>query len=285
MIEELIKNRIKEAREKLKLKQKEFAEKLGVHINIVSKWERGLVFPRKDKLEEIAKLINEDISWFYIDENLPESEQPTKQLQEQILSAIKLSNEELNKKFDILLNKITLSGLTKEIGEKNNVIQFPNTRNNSNSRKMTSYYTIPYFEEQKVGAGEVFASGMHYEEQAAGMISVESYGRPDVALRVLGESMEPDIPNGSIVLVRLTALQSPLGWKSGDILLLYRTDTETLLVRQVVVGSSSRIKLVSPKMEAEYITMSDVIIRGVVEDIIKPNQVKEILERIEPIEG
>ena len=262
----------------------EVSIEIGVAYSTIRNWILGNRQPSFDLLKKISEVTGKPISWFF-DEPSTAPLSYDRQLQEKLLNLIESNSEELNKKFDILLNKITLSGLTKEIGEKNNVIQFPNTRNNSHSRKLTSNYTIPYFEEQKVGAGEVFASGMHYEEQAAGMISVESYGRPDVALRVLGESMEPDIPNGSIVLVRLTALQSPLGWKSGDILLLYRSDTETLLVRQVVVGSSSRIKLVSPNMEAEYITMSDVIIRGVVEDIIKPNQAKEILERIEPIEG
>lgn len=44
---------LREIREKMNLTQYEFADKVGVHPQMVSNWERGLCSPPKNKLKKI----------------------------------------------------------------------------------------------------------------------------------------------------------------------------------------------------------------------------------------
>lgn len=53
MIDKRIGQRFKQCREKLGLTQEEFAKKMGVTINYISTIERGMTFPRCEKLSLI----------------------------------------------------------------------------------------------------------------------------------------------------------------------------------------------------------------------------------------
>ena len=50
--------RFKENREKLKITQSEFAKKIGVSVTYISSVERGLSFPRGDKLVAMLNALN-----------------------------------------------------------------------------------------------------------------------------------------------------------------------------------------------------------------------------------
>lgn len=49
---------IKELRKKNKMTQKEVADKIGVSISVISRYESGDIIPSKERLEEIAKALN-----------------------------------------------------------------------------------------------------------------------------------------------------------------------------------------------------------------------------------
>lgn len=49
---------IKELREKLKLTQEEFAQKIGVSWVTISNWERGLFNPSRLAIEKIKQLLS-----------------------------------------------------------------------------------------------------------------------------------------------------------------------------------------------------------------------------------
>lgn len=53
-----IKLRVRELREKCNITQEELADRLGVEPPAVSKWERGLAFPRMDKLVAMADIFD-----------------------------------------------------------------------------------------------------------------------------------------------------------------------------------------------------------------------------------
>lgn len=53
-----IKLRVRELREQRGLTQEELADRLGVEPPAVSKWERGLAFPRPDKLVAMADIFD-----------------------------------------------------------------------------------------------------------------------------------------------------------------------------------------------------------------------------------
>ena len=57
MIDKRIGQRFKRCREKLGLTQEEFAKKMGVTINYISTIERGMTFPRCEKLVQLLNAL------------------------------------------------------------------------------------------------------------------------------------------------------------------------------------------------------------------------------------
>ena len=57
MIDKRIGQRFKQCREKLGLTQEEFAKKMGVTINYISTIERGMTFPRCEKLVQLLNAL------------------------------------------------------------------------------------------------------------------------------------------------------------------------------------------------------------------------------------
>ncbi len=55
-------NRIKELREEAGISQQKLAEKVGATQQAVGQWEQGICMPRADKLPEIAKVLECDVS-------------------------------------------------------------------------------------------------------------------------------------------------------------------------------------------------------------------------------
>lgn len=49
---------VQEIRERLRLGQKDFADKLGVTRDAVSKWESGLTCPTREHMETICKMLH-----------------------------------------------------------------------------------------------------------------------------------------------------------------------------------------------------------------------------------
>lgn len=61
--------KIKELRKKRGLNQTEMAELLGVHLQTVSRYERGELTPSPEILSVLAEKFKVDINWLFADEN------------------------------------------------------------------------------------------------------------------------------------------------------------------------------------------------------------------------
>lgn len=66
--EQQLGNRIKLARKEAKLKQEEFAERIDVVVQQVSKYENGRDFPTVKRLLKIAEVTGHEIAWFFLEE-------------------------------------------------------------------------------------------------------------------------------------------------------------------------------------------------------------------------
>lgn len=60
-----LQDRIRKAREHAALTQVEFAERIGVSRNTLNRWEGGIHAPSDALIEQIAKVTNIPIEWFY----------------------------------------------------------------------------------------------------------------------------------------------------------------------------------------------------------------------------
>ena len=59
----LIKERIKQLREALNLKQKEFGEPININLQQISKYERGEINPSLEIIEKIGTYYNINLNW------------------------------------------------------------------------------------------------------------------------------------------------------------------------------------------------------------------------------
>ena len=97
---------ISDARKKLKMTQKDLADKLYVSDKAVSKWERGLCFPDISVLIPLTEILN--ISLYDL---LRGEKVNNKEVEETIKNTINYSNNEIkrNKKKHIIISSIVIS--------------------------------------------------------------------------------------------------------------------------------------------------------------------------------
>jgi len=267
--------KIKEARKKSGFSRKELSQMIGCSFTTIGNWENNNREPSMDYIKAIAKATGKTISWFF-DEDI-EQQTYDRQLQEQILQSLKDIKNSQELHFSTIESRLpsTPSIPPPTFQKLNNIVPFPGSSLAPRPHHLKAV-------QQATGAGDLFAPGSDYDESVIGTFKYESRGRPEYAMRVSGASMEPDIPDGSLILIRLTALHSPLGWRDNDIILVYLKDTETLTVRQARLSPDrKRIKLISTQAGEKIFNVEDIIVRGVVEDVIKdPEEIKKIFDSI-----
>jgi len=113
MNQEKIGKFIQEIRKEQNMTQKELAEKLGVSINAVSKWERGICLMDISLLKPLSKLLKVSITEIINGERLLEDDVKLK-TEEAIESTIKYSNKKIKKvkkKNQIILLTVIIIGL------------------------------------------------------------------------------------------------------------------------------------------------------------------------------
>ena len=77
-IMDILKVRIKEAREKAGMSQNELGVAIGRSRSIVAQYEGGLVLPPVDMLVDIARATSHPVSWFFGEENIDDRLPSTK---------------------------------------------------------------------------------------------------------------------------------------------------------------------------------------------------------------
>ena len=77
---EILGNKLYELRKEARLSQEEFADKIGVSRQAVSKWERGETLPDMDNLITIAKLFKTSLDWLIDNETTTNLNENSKDL-------------------------------------------------------------------------------------------------------------------------------------------------------------------------------------------------------------
>lgn len=241
MLNKTIAEKIKEARKIARLTQLDLARKLDVKQQTISQYERGETSPDFDMLKKIADITTKPLNWFF-NEN-----EETKTTEEVNLDTI-------NNKLDQIIHLLS--------GNNTNIIDFK-------EKKEIRYMEMP------IGAGFTFAEEKIYP---AGTFTIPAKGNPEYAFLASGFSMEPDILNGSLLLVRPTRFN----WQNGDICIIYLRETEEMTVKQVTLEGNDRIRLIGAESENVY-PLNNVQIQGVVEDVIRdPIESRRIVANIKP---
>lgn len=83
---------IASCRKNKEMTQSELAEKLGVSINAVSKWERGINLPDYSNLQELCSVLGISLNEFFAGRHLEDSE-IERQSEENLLSVVKQSEK------------------------------------------------------------------------------------------------------------------------------------------------------------------------------------------------
>ncbi len=107
MNQEKIGNFISERRKVKNLTQAQLAEKLGVSINAVSKWERGLCLMDMSLLKPLSEILNTSINEILAGETISEGEFLNK-IEENIINLSKLNDLKATRKGVIALSIISL---------------------------------------------------------------------------------------------------------------------------------------------------------------------------------
>ena len=100
---------IASCRKNREMTQSELAEKLGVSINAVSKWERGVNLPDYSNLQELCSVLGISLNEFFAGRRLEDSE-IEQQSEENLLSVVKQSElDRQRKKWDRAFKMVVLA--------------------------------------------------------------------------------------------------------------------------------------------------------------------------------
>lgn len=224
--------RIKKLREKLGLSQQEFADIIGIHLQSISRWERGTIVPSVEAIATIAEEFGADPLWLLMGEgSMFKNARYTEDLK-----TIKVTcPEQETRPFE--------AGDTELVG-------------------------VPLFEGE-VAAGK---AGGFYDRppKDALWLPEEIVGQPyeKSAIRVSGNSMYPTLWNNDIVIVDHTVRFEELRKLVGKIVVLRDAETCSPAVKRLYIvesknGSKRRIiaiegKSDNPEHPDLYITGEDI---------------------------
>ena len=100
---------IASCRKNKEMTQSELAEKLGVSINAVSKWERGINLPDYSNLQELCSVLGISLNEFFAGRHLEDSE-IERQSEDNLLSVVKQSElDRQRKKWDRAFKLVVLA--------------------------------------------------------------------------------------------------------------------------------------------------------------------------------
>lgn len=208
-------NKLKFLRVENHLSQVEVAKKLGISQGTYATWEKKESNPTLDLLSKITKIYDVSLVEVLTDENNQKS------------SIIELLNnfKQLHQE-----QKETIVDLTKLLVEKN--AEQAKVRESAPVNDIKTYRKGDLYEvtvqDEQLSAG--FGTGVLDNHETYTVYSETPVGRYDSAARIKGESMEPEIPNGSIVTFVATGFD-----RDGDIYVISEGGygEETLYCKQV----------------------------------------------------
>lgn len=270
-IQKIIKNigkRIRNLRISRGISQEEMALLIDAHQTTLARYESGVIPVGVEQIIAISKVLNiHPAELFEGIAGLP----PPPWGDDPVIEAVRESREDLSKQLQQTgryikdaFQQLKRGAHAFRTPSKGNVISFPKIEKERSLK----------FIEHPVGAGETLVDE---NVRIMGMVPVKSRGRPEYAFLARGYSMEPDILDGSLLMVRPTRFE----WKNNDICVVYLRETDEWTVKMVRRDPAWQYcRLIGASGEKEY-RMIDVIIQGVVEDVIRdPKEAATALERL-----
>ena len=98
--------RFKENREKLKITQAELAKKIGVSVTYISSVERGLSFPRGDKLVSMLNALNTSADSVFCDVVVASAKQKASELYDMLLELPSNEQNRILETVDFLIRQV-----------------------------------------------------------------------------------------------------------------------------------------------------------------------------------
>lgn len=203
MVNKDLANRIKKLREKLDFSQQEFADIIGIHLQSISRWERGTIVPSVEAIVTIAEKFGVDPLWLLMGEGA--------------MFKKARYTEEL-KTVEVTWNEKESSPF--EIDE-------------------TELIAVPLFDGE-IAAGN---AGRFYDSapQDSLWLPKEIVGQPyeKSAIRVSGNSMYPTLWNNDVVVVDHKVRFEDLRKLIGKIVVLREPETSGPAVKRLYIVESS----------------------------------------------
>lgn len=178
------KDRIKEARKRAGLSQKDLAERLNVSPQLVSFWEKGKNSPNERAIYGLMKELGVDANYLYQDEMAETSRD-------------KITAEEMG--FIYRLRELNEKEKNLVDGVINDLLDLQDNREKGSAVSNISYLQKPFgYARPSAGSGNFISDEM-------GEILVQDTPvarRADFVLQIDGKSMEPKLKDGDFVLVK-----------------------------------------------------------------------------------
>lgn len=178
------KDRIKEARKRAGLSQKDLAERLNVSPQLVSFWEKGKNSPNERAIYGLMKELGVDANYLYQDEMAETSRD-------------KITAEEMG--FIYRLRELNEKEKNLVDGVINDLLDLQDNREKGSAVSNISYLQKPFgYARPSAGSGSFISDEM-------GEILVQDTPvarRADFVLQIDGKSMEPKLKDGDFVLVK-----------------------------------------------------------------------------------
>ncbi|CDG03766.1 S24 family peptidase [Lactococcus lactis] len=175
--------KLKALREEKRISQVEIAKMLGISQGSYATWENKKTNPTLELLEKVSKIYGIPLQKIFIDDNQPQD-------------YIELADNYMRLHQD---QKEVIGDLAKLMVEKNK--QFSEVREDAPVYAIKRYRRDDLYEvevqDEELSAG--FGTGVKDNYETYTIYTDSPVRRYDSAARIKGESMEPDIPNGSIV--------------------------------------------------------------------------------------
>jgi len=190
----IICERIRYYRKRMKLEQKEFAEKIGVSGNSVNNWERGRARPDVGLLPAICDVLNISFSQLY------GMDAPNLEMTQREKKLVKVYHR-LNNGHKYAVDSLAAALMeVQTLQEKQKVRQ--------------KVFSLPLYS-KPLAAGVGDPSEFENDFEPFYLYDLPENRRADCVFKVNGDSMEPAFPDGSFVLVQRVTSAGSL--KTGEI--------------------------------------------------------------------
>ncbi len=235
------------------LNQEDIARLLKIDRSTVSKIEKDQRKVWARDLKTLADRFNIHPGWFFEEDATPTED--NRDIHKEIIEKLNLIISRMESPASDLIS--------------DGVIQFPQKRRRQPRR-------LKYIE-QPVGAGRTLG-----DCPVTGEFTALSRGNPTHGFLVKGKSMEPEVPDGSLLMVKALGFKQDSSWKDGDLCIIYLADEEEWTLKKVLKYDNRYVMLMGADGKREKRELSRIRIQGVVQDVVHSKEhIDQILDTLQ----